>query len=439
MEGIDLNLVLSGTSDIPKCPSGRIPNKFQDKGFRTLFSKKSSELLSKQSLRIPPPTFSKLLQMTQQVYTDCFINTIAYKLSDEDFVTIADDCSLQKAYATGHKINGSLQLFISASKKCSKSLYDNFKCPESIILENPPDIIRECYWVPCYKCRPPHFKCLKCRGSGVLDAYEEPKLKTIRSIIRTEIKNYMPKLCCAMSEENSSIVHENISCNNCGVFPIIGHRYKCSVCNNFDFCQVCEKTTLHDHPFIKIRNPEMAPKVIICAVDESKKKTCKPKNRQCEPATRLLCRFVKDVVGNEGDIHPPGDCFMKTWKLRNDGLTEWPLGCKLVFTNGDFGGNEVLLPCLMPNEEKDVSVICKCPDKDGRYNSYWRAVDPTGNRFGQRLTIVINVQRAEEKKEDELKTLVEIFNNPELVKLAYEKAGKCAQKAAEILFSGNLY
>jgi next-to-BRCA1 protein 1 len=182
----------------------------------------------------------------------------------------------------------------------------------------------------------------------------------------------------------------------------------------------------------------MAPKVILCAFDESKKKIQKPKNRQCEPQTRLLCRFVRDVVGNEGDAHAPGDVFLKSWRLRNDGMTEWPSGCRLVFTNGDFGGDDAVLPCLRPGEEKDVSVTCRCPDKDGRYNSYWRAVDPIGNRFGQRLTIVVNVKRIEENKDRELEALIEIFSNPEKVKLAYEKAGKSAQKAAEILISENL-
>ena len=45
-------------------------------------------------------------------------------------------------------------------------------------------------------------------------------------------------------------------CNGCGAFPIIGNRYKCKVCNNFDYCENCEAKygNEHQHPFIKIYN-----------------------------------------------------------------------------------------------------------------------------------------------------------------------------------------
>ncbi len=32
----------------------------------------------------------------------------------------------------------------------------------------------------------------------------------------------------------------NVACDGCGVHPIIGIRYKCSVCENFDYCEMCE-------------------------------------------------------------------------------------------------------------------------------------------------------------------------------------------------------
>lgn len=35
------------------------------------------------------------------------------------------------------------------------------------------------------------------------------------------------------------IVHEHFICDGCGVNPIIGNRYKCAVCANFDLCSKC--------------------------------------------------------------------------------------------------------------------------------------------------------------------------------------------------------
>lgn len=62
--------------------------------------------------------------------------------------------------------------------------------------------------------------------------------------------------------------HPGVACDGCGVHPIIGIRYKCSVCKNFDYCEVCEDRQAHDHPFIKIVKPENAPTAIITAVNE---------------------------------------------------------------------------------------------------------------------------------------------------------------------------
>jgi hypothetical protein len=52
-------------------------------------------------------------------------------------------------------------------------------------------------------------------------------------------------------------VHEGVSCDGCGMFPLIGLRYKCTECYNFDFCEECEEKNAetHAHPFIKFRQP----------------------------------------------------------------------------------------------------------------------------------------------------------------------------------------
>jgi len=46
-----------------------------------------------------------------------------------------------------------------------------------------------------------------------------------------------------------------VACDGCGVHPIGGIRWKCSVCPNFDFCSKCEAKNTHptDHPFLKMR------------------------------------------------------------------------------------------------------------------------------------------------------------------------------------------
>ena len=68
------------------------------------------------------------------------------------------------------------------------------------------------------------------------------------------------------NQEENKKVHTGIHCNGCGVNPIVGNRFKCAICDNFDYCEKCESLNKdsHKHPFIKIYSPENAPVEIKC-------------------------------------------------------------------------------------------------------------------------------------------------------------------------------
>jgi len=53
-----------------------------------------------------------------------------------------------------------------------------------------------------------------------------------------------------------AIVHKHVKCDGCGLFPIVGIRYKCFECADFDFCEKCEATIEHPHNFIKMKKPQ---------------------------------------------------------------------------------------------------------------------------------------------------------------------------------------
>lgn len=44
-----------------------------------------------------------------------------------------------------------------------------------------------------------------------------------------------------------------------------------------------------------------------------------------------------------------------------------------------------------PGEETDVTVDFLAPAKPGRYRSYWRLALPSGQKFGQRIWVHIEV------------------------------------------------
>ena len=51
-------------------------------------------------------------------------------------------------------------------------------------------------------------------------------------------------------------IHDGIKCDGCGQCPLIGARYKCTVCADFDLCQSCEGRSMHpaEHALIKSKH-----------------------------------------------------------------------------------------------------------------------------------------------------------------------------------------
>jgi hypothetical protein len=117
----------------------------------------------------------------------------------------------------------------------------------------------------------------------------EPQQMDIASMIQSRIAEIIPEIAKKVTEEvtssmskstiseqpkaesikspSSTVVHEHVTCDSCGKFPIVGIRYKCSICHNYDFCEECEARGDHPHAFLKIRTPNQAPKVLIASME----------------------------------------------------------------------------------------------------------------------------------------------------------------------------
>jgi hypothetical protein len=187
-------------------------------------------------------------------------------------------------------------------------------------------------------------------------------------------------------------VHLGVVCDGCNG-SIVGIRYKCSVCNDYDLCEKCEAkgAIIHDpnHPMLKIIVP-------IRNVSTSCGVRAVPYTRswaRCQ-RNRFLGRFIKDVTINDGTTFPPAAKFTKTWRMRNDGHAPWPEQTVLAFVGGDqLGAPETVpVPPVGPGEEVDISVEMVAPSSEGRYNSFWRLCGPDSVRFGQRVWVDIFVE-----------------------------------------------
>ena len=41
-------------------------------------------------------------------------------------------------------------------------------------------------------------------------------------------------------------------CDGCGMLPIKGYRFKCTICEDYNLCENCEEKPGHNHPLLKI-------------------------------------------------------------------------------------------------------------------------------------------------------------------------------------------
>ena len=95
--------------------------------------------------------------------------------------------------------------------------------------------------------------------------------------------------------------------------------------------------------------------------------------------------FVTDVTVPDGADFTPGQAFVKTWRLRNNGTCTWTSSYDLVFDHGDsMGGSASLaLPGLVhPGETIDLSVNLTAPGAEGGYIGYWLLRNNDGVLFG---------------------------------------------------------
>lgn len=85
-----------------------------------------------------------------------------------------------------------------------------------------------------------------------------PPRKAMKRLICRELDQIAPQIfqelieckelgkpCVKPGEEqihtSQVVTHPNVACDGCSISPITGVRYKCSVCNNFDYCELCEE------------------------------------------------------------------------------------------------------------------------------------------------------------------------------------------------------
>jgi len=142
-----------------------------------------------------PPTYSALQQYCSSLFHYPSFQ-ITYKDEEGDTITVACDTDLQTAYSSAP--SGQSLRFVLSLPKTSSAFTSHQDRPEIESESN------------------------SCEGMS--------------------------------SQGDSLLIWPRHTCDGCNTKPIVGPRFHCTVCEDFDFCENCEKSLQHEHPFMKFVN-----------------------------------------------------------------------------------------------------------------------------------------------------------------------------------------
>ena len=280
-----------------------------------------------------PASFAELQHYVSAVTGYSFL-TVRYLDEENDEITIACDSDLFTAYA-------------SADSAGTKNLRLHLSLPSSS--ENTPSVSREA---------------------------------STRSFAPTPAKDENAgeeEKCCAMQiepESEGEWVWKLHTCDGCGVKPIVGPRFHCAVCGDFDFCSECEVRTRHPHPFTKFLRPDKDRYICIDITPENMWEKYE-EIKKLLLGTMPRCEVKEDVRLDGRDT---GELEMR-WNVRNAGDSVWPAGCRVEMVKGNISANFGEVPQLAPGQEAEV--VGHCWTDGGELKGKWKIVNPQGVKMGR--------------------------------------------------------
>ena len=218
------------------------------------------------------------------------------------------------------------------------------------------------------------------------DIYKNVQIKENEDILNKEVNENM-ELSILNKDSLSLAVHKGIKCNECNCQEIVGPRFKCLKCEDYNLCQKCEEETEHyiDHIFIKIYQNDSDKEVNYDSLD------IKYKNEGLNYLVYSNNLKFKRNMTNTTRI-----------KLKNNGYLDWEFGFKFHCLNdySELIGESVSInSVLSPETDIEVDLIFKLDKNEislnntnrSLYVSYWQMFTLNDLPFGEVTKFIIKV------------------------------------------------
>ena len=190
-------------------------------------------------------------------------------------------------------------------------------------------------------------------------------------------------------KKNNSIkiqVHEGIICNKCGL-EIVGERFKCCQCQNFNLCENCEKNYNHDmrHIMVSIIFPIKNESEFSMKLDKNIRYKNENMNYNLEPKIFSFNR-VNDIQIQEITI-------------KNIGTQSWKgVVLKCIEDKSEIIGQDCMIDeTVEPNKEIKIKITFSNIDNQAKkgknvYYSFFQMFNKRNETFGNitKIKIIFN-------------------------------------------------
>lgn len=200
---------------------------------------------------------------------------VTYLDDEGDLVTICNDEELHEAYEISAG-KPSLKIVLkshglsqSKNQEMIKKLDESISSTSSkskVVPENSPmDLEITKGSAPTEEPKPAETPKPETTANFQEEAKEKPRCKWVKGDKNEHRekkrcrRGFFRNFAHCTQESDGAVVHCGVTCDGCQTSPIKGIRYKCTVCPDFDFCEACENKSEHEHPFLKITEPQRPP------------------------------------------------------------------------------------------------------------------------------------------------------------------------------------
>lgn len=208
-------------------------------------------------------------------------------------------------------------------------------------------------------------------------------------------------------QTNYKEIHHGINCHFCEDREIIGIRYQCNICENFNICEECVKEIGHQHDLQMVIGikPKLLPSL--------QKEVHSARNEEIK--VEYKAQFTKSPEKNFTVRR--GEKFEKEWIVSNNGKDAWPVGTIFAPNKpSPFKIFEVQVGDVKHREVKSIKVKMQAPDNLGVFTVFFclkAGITPIGLPVWITITVEDNVKKSEDIPEEYLANVSQLIDvNP---------------------------